>query len=353
MRMLANRILFLAMRNKTITGIILFTVMILTAASSNAQDTLRLMNGDILHGEIKSLNKSILIMETDYSDSDFKIEWNEIAEITSGRMFTILLSSKEKIYSRFKNSEKEGYTILVYNDTMEREVSINEIVIIEEIQNSFADRFNASISSGFTVTKANNSKQFSLRANASYHAKSWKLSGNFNDVRSTQDEVEPVERIDASVNFQYLFYKNWYAGINNEFLSNTEQQIDLRSTQTLSIGNMIVRNNKLYLSASSGLTLNREKYSNETEVFNSREGFLGAEFNAYDIGDLNVLTTFYYYPGITENDRNRVNFSIDLKYDFPLDFFIKFGYTLNYDNKPPNNGAQSDYVFQTTLGWEF
>jgi len=328
-------------------------LVILCMMPASAQDTLRLKNGDELHGEIKSLNKSILTMETDYSDSDFKIEWKEIEEITSTRMFTILLSSREKIYGHFNRSDKKGYTRLSYNDTNEREVSIAEIVIIEEIKDKFADRFNASISSGLTLTKANNSKQFSLRANASYHAKSWKLSGNFNDVRSTQDQVEPVKRVDASVNFQYLFYKNWYAGINNEFLSNTEQQIDLRSTQTLALGNMLIRNNKLYLSASGGFTFNRENYSNETDILYSREGFLGAEFNAYDIGDLSLLTKFFYYPGITEKERDRVNFSMDLKYDFPLDFFIKLGYTLNYDSKPPNNGAQSDYVFQTTLGWEF
>lgn len=30
-------------------------------------------------GEIKSMNKGVLVIETDYSDSDFKIEWEKIA----------------------------------------------------------------------------------------------------------------------------------------------------------------------------------------------------------------------------------------------------------------------------------
>jgi len=65
------------------------------------------------------------------------------------------------------------------------------------------------------------------------------------------------------------------------------------------------------------------------------------------------LTKLSYYPSFTEKNRNRVNFFVDVKYDFPLEFFLKLGYTLNYESKPPNAVVNQDYVFQTTLGWEF
>ena len=42
----------------------------------------------------------------------------------------------------------------------------------------------------------------------------------------------------------------------------------------------------------------------------------------------------------------------DLKYDLPLDFYIRLGYTLNYDNKPVEGATESDYVLQTSFGWE-
>jgi Protein of unknown function, DUF481 len=326
---------------------------ILSLINVAAQDTLKLSNGDQLHGEIKSLNKSVLSIETDYSDADFKVEWKDVTEISSGRKFNIFLSSKEKIYTSFGVSAVPGMAILLPDGGGRREVKLDQIVIIDPIKDTFKDRFNASISAGFTLTKANNSKQFTSRATASYHTKSWHLSGNYNNTRSEQDNVEPIRRTDGSINFNYLFYKNWFASFSNDFLSNTEQQIDLRSTQTFAVGNLLVRNNKLYLSSSAGLTFNRENYANEADVINTTEGFLGAEFNAYDIGDLNFLTKLSYYPSITEKNRNRVNFSVDVKYDFPYDIFIKLGYTLNYDSQPPNEGANQDYVFQTTLGWEF
>lgn len=339
---------------KTSIGLLLLCVLIFfSALPASAQDTLKLSNGDQLHGEIKSLNKSVLTLETAYSDSDFKVEWKDVTRISSVRKFNIFLSSREKIYASFGAAEVPGVVALLPDGGSSREVTLDQIVIIDPIKDSFADRFDASISAGFTITKANNSKQFTSRATVSYHTKNWHLSGNYNDTRSEQDDVEPIRRTDGSINFNYLFYKNWFASFSNDFLTNTEQQINLRTTQTFAVGNLLVRNNKLYLSGSAGLTFNREDYSNEAEIINTTEGFLGAEFNAYDIGDLNILTKIGYYPSLTEKNRNRVNFSMDVKYDFPLDFFIKLGYTLNYDSHPPNEGANKDYVIQTTLGWEF
>ena len=34
-------------------------------------DAVTMKNGDLLIGEVKSLNKGVLVLETDYSDSDF------------------------------------------------------------------------------------------------------------------------------------------------------------------------------------------------------------------------------------------------------------------------------------------
>lgn len=331
----------------------LLATLMMFSIRSAAQDTLRLKNGDILHGEIKSLNKSVLLVETPYSDSDFKVEWTDVVEINSPRKFTIFLSTREKIFGSARTAEQPGQIALLLDDGTRRIVDLNTIVIIDPHKDSFKNRFKASISSGLNITKANNSKQFSTRATASYTTQNWNLSGNFNNTQTEQDSVEAIRRVDGSLNFNYLFYKNWFAAYHYDFLSNTEQQIDLRGTHTLAMGNLIIRNNKMYLSGSGGITFNREKYFNELEELHTTEGFLGVEYNAYDVGDLNLHTKFSYYPSFSEANRKRINFSFDVKYEFPLDFFVKFGYTLNYDSKPPNGGAENDYVFQTTLGWEF
>lgn len=83
------------------------------------------------------------------------------------------------------------------------------------------------------------------------------------------------------------------------------------------------------------------------------EGYLGTELNLFDIGDLSLITTAKVFPGITEKGRWRADFNFDMKYDLPLDFYIKLGYSLNWDNQPVEGAEAVDYVLHTGFGWEW
>ena len=70
-------------------------------------------------------------------------------------------------------------------------------------------------------------------------------------------------------------------------------------------------------------------------------------------GILSLLTQIVAYPSFTESGRWRSDFSLDAKYDLPLDFYVKLGYTLNFDNRPAEGSVKTDYVFHTGFGWEW
>jgi hypothetical protein len=60
--------------------LILLSIFFICSFSLLAQkDSLVFTNGNHMTGEIKSMNKGVLVIETDYSDSEFKIEWEKIA----------------------------------------------------------------------------------------------------------------------------------------------------------------------------------------------------------------------------------------------------------------------------------
>jgi hypothetical protein len=120
------------------------------------------------------------------------------------------------------------------------------------------------------------------------------------------------------------------------------------------MGKYIIHTNNLYWGFSAGANYNNETYSVDTiPGRTSWEGFLGTEINLFNIGDLSLLTNAVAYPSITESGRWRIDFKFDAKYDLPLDFYIKAGYTLNYDNKPAPGSSETDYVLQTGFGWEW
>ncbi len=55
-------------------------------------DTLVFKNNDFMVGEIKTMDKGILTIETDYSNSDFKVDWKELKRVYSRVNYLITLS---------------------------------------------------------------------------------------------------------------------------------------------------------------------------------------------------------------------------------------------------------------------
>ena len=330
-----------------------FLFLLLCGRQANAQhDSLILKNGDIIVGEIKSMDKGILTIETGYSDKDFAIEWSGIKEIYSKSIFLITLTDGHRINGSFHSSPDKKKVSILTSNGQTTEALLDDIVFLKGLKSDFWSRLKANIDMGLGFTKANNLRQFTLNTSLSYLADKWQLDGYFNKLRSSQDSVETTKRTDAGISFKYFLQKDWYLATSINFLSNTEQAIDLRTTGKLGGGKFLIHTNKTYWAAGAGLSFNNESFTNGTPARNSLEGYVGTELNMFDVGDLNLLGSLYVYPSFTESGRLRTDFRTDFKYDLPFDFYVKLGLTLNYDNRPAVAGNETDYVFAFTVGWE-
>ena len=320
--------------------------------SYSQTDSLFLKNKNLIVGEIKSMDKGVLIMETSYSKEDFKIEWLEIERIISKVPFLITTEDGERFYGVITGSDS-GKMIFKPEEQDQVELQIVEVIDIAKVEKGFLDRLNAGIDMGFTMTRARNQRQFTLRSRIGYITQKWTLDASINTLYSKQDETEDIRRMDANLTYIYLLRNDWFAVARLDFLSNTEQKLDLRTNTKLGLGKFINRSNKLYWNASAGFSFNNEQFSGEAANRQSAESWFGSEVNLYDIGDFNLLSNVFIYPSLTEKGRIRMDYRIDLKYDLPLDFYIKTGLTWNYDNQPTSGANTHDYVWQTTFGWSW
>jgi putative salt-induced outer membrane protein YdiY len=170
---------------------------------------------------------------------------------------------------------------------------------------------------------------------------------------SAQDDVDETKRTNASAGFRYFLPADWFLYASADFLQNDEQKLKLRSTPSIGMGNYFVRSNSLHLGGGLGVAWTNEEFNDSAQTHrSSAEGVAGLEFNMFNMGDLSLLTNLTVYPSFTERGRIRADFKFDLKYDLPLDFYIRLGYTHNFDNKPVEGAAKNDYVLQTSFGWE-
>jgi putative salt-induced outer membrane protein YdiY len=335
------------------TIISFFFLIITTPQLFAVADSLVMNNGETLQGEIKTLDRNVLVLSTGYSSSDFKIKWQEVAEIYSSRQFLITDASGQRYYGSINTDSSSHDQVLLGSGSESVLIPIEKVVYIRPIKKDFRSRFDASLSVGFNLAKANDLQQFTIRSNFGYDAERWNYKTSFNMVRSSQKDADNVRRTDATLGVQYFLPKDWFVLASSDFLQNDEQNLKLRITASGGVGKYLIHTNRTTFTLAAGVAWNNETYTEaDLGTRNSAEGYSAADLNMFNIGDLSIRTILSVYPGITEQGRIRSDFKFDVKYDLPLDFFVKAGTTFNYDNRPVAGASETDYVVQATFGWE-
>ena len=75
--------------------------------------------------------------------------------------------------------------------------------------------------------------------------------------------------------------------------------------------------------------------------------------NAFDIGSVDILSSFTFIPSFTQSGRIRMDFRTDLQWELIKDLFFRVGFTDNYDSSPQGDTPSNDYVFSTSVGWSY
>jgi hypothetical protein len=333
------------------------------------KDTLILSNNDVILGEVKSMDKGILVFETDYSNVDFKIDWVKIRQIFSQTNYLITLSNGKRYNGKLKSlndtiveiDTRMPERVLEFSKIdkeLERpagnreEVNFGDIVYLNALEEGFWSRLSFNFDVGTNITRANDLRQFTFNLATGYLADRWKSNLTFNNLRSSQREIDPIKRTELTFAYNYFLQNDWFLLYNLNLLSNTEQLLVLRNSNMLGLGKYLVHTNRVYLGFQGGFNLNNEKFDNQENSTRTAEAFIGAGYNIYDIGDLDLLTNLVVYPSLSTKGRVRSDFKFDIRYEFKFDLFFKIGTTLNYDNQPTEGASSLDYIFQTTLGWK-
>lgn len=332
--------------------LIIFCLGFLLSLSALAQkDTLVLTNGDQLIGDVKNLDRGILKFGTPYSSGDIKIKWKKVKSVKSVQKFLITGSDGD----RYKI---EGLNISTSNDSLALKdehgfFNTNEIVFIKLLKKDrFISRLNASLAFGYNFTKAKNLSQLSVAATLGYTSDYYSIVTKFNATRSNQDEVQEIQRTSGEMSFNYFLRRDYFLILQSEYLSNSEQKLKLRMTNKLGLGKYFIHNNRMFFGGNLGAAWNNEEYEDAVaENRNSVEAFVALEVNFFDFNSFSLVSGITSYPSLTEKERLRADFNLDIKYDLPLDLFLKLGFNYNYDSKPAEGTSYDDYIIRTTLGW--
>jgi hypothetical protein len=158
--------------------------------------------------------------------------------------------------------------------------------------------------------------------------------------------------VDADL--QRVLSSKWFLTGSLAFLSISEQALKGRYSTRLGAGRFLATTNRLYLGVGTGLNFNIENYEDDRQQDqSSTELFVSAWLKIFESKGFNLNTTLNFFPSLSVADRIRLDYILDLKYDLPLDFYVKLGFQFNYDNQPPELASGFDYLLNTGVGWKF
>ena len=315
------------------------------------KDSLILSNGDVIVGEIKSMDQGVLTIETPYSKDDFRVKWIHVNEVYSKVRFLITLKDGRRMNS-IVITKQPGVLVIEDEEGELEEISFYDLVYLKSLQKKFWNRFNGTVDAGLTFSRANHLKQFNASSSLGYITDDWGADAYYDFSGSSQDSISSTRREEGGINFKYFLKRDWFILPEASFLSNTEQALSPRITSKFGVGRYVVHTNRAYWGWVGGISFNAEHFTNETPDRKSAEAYLGTEINRFDKGDLDFLSNLYVYPSLTEKGRIRTDFRMDMKYEFVNDFYIKINVTYNYDNQPAIEGNESDYIYGLSVGWE-
>jgi hypothetical protein len=315
-----------------------------------AKDVVITTSGDRLVGEIKSVEKDILTLSTDYSDSDFKIKWGKIASIESDRQFLVETFDGKRISGSVKPDPEKKAAVQVAETTLQ----LPEVSAVQPFERTFWARLDAALDFGYSLTKTNSAKQLTLGGNLSYRDERNVDTLFVNVFRSSQSNAPETARWDLGNDFRRLLGSRWYVNTTQDFLNSEEQGLDLRTTIGGGGGRYLQRSSAQYLALGGGLAWTNENYTDPAlPSKDSAEAYLGTEFMTEKLKVTDLLTRLTYYPSLTISGRSRLSYRFDLDFNLPGDWYLRIGLFDNYDSKPPDGFSKNDYGWSNAFGFKF
>lgn len=229
-----------------------------------------------------------------------------------------------------------------------------KVVFLNPVDSTFWSRLGVSVDFGLSLTKAQNTRQFNTRTAVSYLTDKWSSEGRLDILRNAQDTVETTKRTEFGGDYRRFIRQKWFGIGAANFLQSDELGLDLRSTVTGGLGRHLVRNNRWRFSIIGGAGLVQEIFVDPNQPGATSAEAVGTfELNAFDIGAIDILTSFSILPSLTQSGRVRMDLSTDFTWEIISDLFFRVGFSDNFDSSPTGSSAKNDYVFSTSVGWSY
>lgn len=330
----------------------LLSVLLLLPASQTLAATIRLVDGSLVIGTITALvDGEDLTVDTDHM-GDVVIEWDAIESIDGTAQVNIELFNGERIAGNLRRTEAR---LFIDSPVREEELEVDpgRVFAIEEYTASWLDGLDAYANLGLNLVRGNNQvTQISYGAGAQYDANRFTTGIDTTLIVNQQENAEDTRRLTLRAFHNQKLTRRWSAGGIYQFESDDRQQLAGRSLYAGVLNTRIINNRVQRLELSAGLALNSENFDTGDST-ESLEALAGAVHRLRLSSGLDLDTTIYFLPGLSQSGRYRLQTDSTLSVDLFSDLEFSLIYYNRYDSEPPVAVSTFDYGVTLALGYEF
>lgn len=316
-------------------------------------DTVVLVNGNRLAGEVKSLRQGSLEFKTDTMSTVY-IKWTRVAELVAPRQFEVEVSSGEKFIGALEPAAPGNLGVL----TSEGRVSLLRlelVVKIRPLRQSFWARLDGSISIGASYTSSSGVGQGTLNADVKSTREKYEWAASLSQTVTVNKDQPSSTRTASSLTYTWFLPRRWFVAFGGQFDRNPDLGYDLRSSGGANFGRYLIQTNRSILGAGGGVLVNRE-LPVSGEATSNVEAAAGANYSffTYERPKTNVTLSCNVYPSLTVSHRVRVEADASVSRELFRDFTVGATMYDSYDNHPPSGNAKTnDFGFTLNVGWIF
>jgi Protein of unknown function, DUF481 len=346
---IGNQSLFLAF------SIIFVLTMTARASSREKIDIVYMQNGDKITCEIRSLEQGQLTIKPDYTNSTVVIDWKKVDHVESSQSF--LVSEPDGTLHTGSLSSNTEERSLVVEHTPPVTLPYDKVIEIEPLGTSFFKRLRGNYDMGLSLARSNSQKNLTVQGALTYQSQKYLFSSSSSSQFTSQAKTDNTEEASLKTSlFRQLRRSNWYGGGIANFLSSSEQQVNLRSTFGVALAKRLIFTNRSDLTAIGGLayTLEQDQAGTTSNAHpNELDSAFAVQYSTFRFDSTTFDTSVWVYPSLVAAGRVRMTLNQDIYYKFLGDFYIRFSFYDNYDNQPVIKAPVNNLGGSTTIGWSF
>ena len=322
---------------------------------SQAQDTVVLLKGQMLIGEVKYADLgNITIDEIDLKVQNVKLY--KIKKLVVSRKLKIETIDKKFYFGTLKAAEKEGWVEIQMTSGETVAIPIINIFQLISIEGNILKRLYGNVTVGFSFNKSSDIGQLNVSADINYSAKKLDYMLMINAIGTLDSGKFSSDNINAQFASDYALTETWFLGAGLQYQRNLELSIARRYLGLAGVGNLLFIKRNWRLAALTGITFSQEKSLEGVSSGLLYEIPLIFQFNFYQFRhpDIQINSRQAIYFSLSQPGRVRYNGNTSFSWQLIRYFYLTLSPYTNFDSEPPaGNNSTFDYGVVFGISYKF